>query len=38
MVAPIASGNQSIDSILEDLTNPLGILSLEPTFLIPQIR
>ena len=26
MVAPVASGNQSIDSILEDLTNPLGIL------------
>ena len=26
MVAPIADGNQSIDSILEDLTNPLGIL------------
>jgi len=26
MVAPVATGNQSIDSILEDLTNPLGIL------------
>ena len=26
MVAPVASGNQTIDSILEDLNNPEGIL------------
>ena len=26
MVAPVANGNQSIDAILEDLTNPLGKL------------